>query len=47
LKRDRSADSFLKEVNHDGKVYLQTWKRYHLAVPINHGLARETGKNND
>jgi hypothetical protein len=44
LHRDRAADTFFKEINHDGKVYLQTWKRYYFTVPLNHGLARETGE---
>jgi hypothetical protein len=43
LKRDRAADLFYKEVEHEGKLYLQTWKRYYLKVPLNHGLARVTG----
>ena len=45
LHRDRTAETFYKDVTHEGKTYLQTWKRYYFSVPLNHGLARETGKN--
>jgi hypothetical protein len=44
LHRDKNADTFYKEIIHDGKTYLQTWKLYYFAVPLNHRLARETGK---
>lgn len=40
--RDRTSETFYKEITHAGKVYLQTWNRYYFCVPLNHGLARET-----
>jgi len=42
LRRDETSQKIYKEVQHEGKTYMQPWRLYRFTTSINHGLARTT-----